>query len=255
MLRVWDLPAGGDAGQWLVSGPGTARVVFLDRAGHPLLDREIVPGDGTELPVTAPPGAARAVVGALGAGTEPGRSPVCGWQAGSQLIQVAPAALLARGATVHLPAPLVTRRDGRRTSQALVPAATAVAGQPSCTTCLPAAAGLVLVIVDGDPAGHPEVSVDGAATGEPTLIAVGRRLNLLYPVTAREPGHPLIRVRVAPHPDAELAGVLSLPGSPGEWARALAQGSPRLPVPEGPVSPNRPVTVRYQIPTTSGEPA
>lgn len=78
---------------------------------------------------------------------------------------------------------------------------------------------------------------------------------MLYPVTGREPGPPLIRVRVAVGPDAELAGVLGLPGSPGEWATALAQGSPRLPVPEGPVSPHGPVTVRYQIPTTAGEPS
>ena len=276
VLRVWDLPVTGGPGRWLVSGPGAARVVFLDRAGHPLLDHEIAPGDGAERPMTAPSGAARAVISALGRPSDagpaepgavslraapPGRLPVCGWQSGSLLVQVAPAALLARGATVHLPSPLVTRRDGRRTSQALVPAATAVAGQPSCTTCLPAAVNLVLIIVDGVIADGvqggrfdgPEVSLDGATLGEPAVIAAGRRRHLLYPVTGREPGHPLIPVRVQAGPDAELAGVLGLPGSLDGWVQVLTQGTRRHLVPEGPVSPHGPVTIRHQIPTTSGE--
>jgi hypothetical protein len=116
-----------------------------------------------------------------------------------------------------------------------------MAGQPSCITCLPASVEAVAVIVDGT---RPEVTFDGAAAGEPTVIAVGRRLHLLYPVTNRE--HPLIRVRVAADPDTELAGVLGLPGSLGTWAAVLR--ARRHLVPEGPVSPDGPVTIRYQIP-------
>jgi hypothetical protein len=238
--------------------------------------------------VTSPAGAARVVVGALGRppvadiaaasgspgavslwAAPPGRPPVCGWQSGSLLAQLAPATLLARGATVQLPSPLVTRRDGRRTSQALVRAATAVAGRPACTTWLPAMVDLVLVIVDaagspGSPGGLPEVSLDGTAAGEPTVIAAGRRLYLLYPVTGREPGRPLIsvwvdgsgeRLATIPDPDWQLAGVLGLPGSLDSWALVLAHGTPRHLVPDWPLSPDGPVTIRHQIPPASASPA
>ena len=186
----------------MVSGPGAARVVFLDRAGAPLLDHEVTPGDEGAVAVSAPPGAERMAVSALGrvpgqvvAGpasvslraAPAGRAAVCGWQSGNHLAQVAPATLLARGATVHLPAPLVTRRDGRRTSQALIRAFTAVAGRQSCETWLPAGVDVVMVVVDAhraspdEPGGLPRVSVDGAAvTGEPTVVVAGHRMSDHY---------------------------------------------------------------------------
>lgn len=249
-LRVWDLPAAGEAGQWQVSGPGAARVVFLDRAGYPLLDQVIVPGDAAKQPVVAPARAARAVIGT--AGRPPGGQPrpaAFGWQSGSLLVQVAPAALLASGATVHLASPLITRRGGRRAGQALVRAAHAVAGQPSCVTCLPAAVEVVLVIVDGR--GRAEVNLDG----EPAVVTAGARRYLLYQVTSREPDKPLISVRVRADADASLAGVLGLPGSPGEWAKALAEGATGHLFASEPASPDGPVTISYQIPTTPGEPS
>jgi hypothetical protein len=250
VLRVWDLPPTGDPGRWLVSGPGTARVVFLDRAGYPLLDDEV--GAGQQ--VTAPPGAARVVISAVGRSPEAGRSGdgtprVCGWKSGSLLVQVAPATLLASGATVHLASPLATRRDGRRTSQALVHAARAVASQPSCTTCLPASVDLVLVIVDGT--GQPEVSLDGAPAGQPVVITAGARRYLLYPATGSEAGRPLIRVRVQAAPDCDLAGVLGLPGDLDQWAQALDRGATPQLAPEQLASPPAPVTIRHEIPTTT----
>jgi hypothetical protein len=250
-------------------------MVFLDRAGRPLLDHEIVSGKAAQAaqpPLTAPPGAARAVIAALGCppagdtaqpgspgavslwAAPPGRAPVCGWQTGSLLAQLAPATLLARGAIVQLASPLVTRRDGRRTSQALLHAATAIAGQPSSVTWLPAAADLVLVIVDaaGTPGILPQVSMDG----EPTVIAAGRRRYLLYPVTGREPGQPLLAVRVDSSPHWQLAGVLGLPGRLDSWTPVLAGRTAGHLVPDWPLSPHGPVTVQHKTtPINRGEPS
>ena len=232
-LQVWDLPADRDAGQWVLGGPGAARVVFLDRAGTPLVDHEVLPGDGAEVALTAPVGASRLAIRA-------GELPGCGWESGTLLAQVAPTALLAHRATVHLPVPLLTRRDGQQTSQALVPAATALAGQTSSETWLPADVDLVVVIVDDGPGDLPTVTVDGADVAEPTVVAAGRRLHLIHEVTGRT-DRPLLAVRVAAGPDRPLAGVLGL-------------GAPRTAhLPDGPASPEGPVTVRYQPAPVTGD--
>ena len=173
--------------------------------------------------MTAPPGAARVAVGAVGRpAASAAAPPVCGWQSGTLLAQVARATLLAPGASVHLPAPLVTRRDGLRTSQALVRAATAVAsgghgrdaaarhrrGRRRHRRRLPGPA----------PRALPAVDVDGADAGEPTVVAAGHRLHLVYAVPG-DPGRTALAVRVTPGADWRLAGVLGGPGTVDHWTR------------------------------------
>jgi hypothetical protein len=254
--QVWDLPATGAGGSWRLTGDGAARLTFLDRAGAVLLDIEAAGGDHS--PTAAPPAAARVAVSSLGrlpasaaptpgpgavalAAAPAGARAVVGWQAGSLLTQVGPAALLARGASVHLGTALHTRRDGRRTDQALVPAYTAVAGQPSVQTALPASVGLVAVTVDG--ADLPIVTATGAGLVGPTVIHAGRQTHLLYEVSERTAARLTVTVG-----GRSLAGVLGLPGPLADWLPTLSGAGPRHLVPDGPLRHTGHVTVHYDAP-------
>jgi large repetitive protein len=250
-IQIWDLPAPNDGRGWLVSGPGAARVVFLDRAGLPLQDDVVVPPAGEEVAVTAPPDAARVAFGVVGrpAADAAGR-PVCGWQAGTLLAQVARATLLAPGASIHLPAPLVTRRDGLRTSQALVRAATAVAGAGAVETRLDPTVEVVVVIVDApvepDQGALPAVDLDGADIGEPAVVAAGHRLHLVYAIHG-DPDRAALAVRVTVGVDWRLAGVLGGPGTVDDWMPAITGAGSGVAV--ATPAPASPVTVRHQAPT------
>jgi hypothetical protein len=251
-VQVWDLPDGGaaDGGRWLVSGPGAARVTFLDRAGRPLRDVEVAPGPVEEAAVTTPPEAARVAVAAPGR-TEPG---VSGWQSGSLLAQVGRSTLLAPRASVHLEAPLLTRRDGLRTSQALVRAATAVGPADTVETRLRGDVEVVVVIVDApagaEPGTLPVVAIDGAAPGEPTVVAGGHRLYLAYSHSATTEGSGggdgTVTVRVTTGAGWELAGVLGGPGNIDDWLPAITGAGSGVAV--APPVPTGPVTVRYEAP-------
>ena len=166
--HVWDLAQLGGDGRFVVTG-AALRATFLDRAGRPLADTEQAGDDAVTL--TAPDRAARLAITCLGtapvardaapgavsrAVAPAGYPATCGWQDSSLLLQVAPAALLARGATVHLPAPLRTWRDGHRVNQAVVPAAAALAGHRACETTLPAGISVLIVILDHRGAEAPD---------------------------------------------------------------------------------------------------
>jgi hypothetical protein len=246
-VQVWDLPTGdgGGAGAWLVSGPGAARLTFLDRAGLPLADEEVAPAGGGEQAVTPPPGAARLAVAAVGRLADDAPPPVAGWQAGSLLTQVARATLLAPGASVHLPAPLVTRREGLRTSQALVRAAAAVAGAATVETRLPGTVDVVVVVVDApaaDPGALPAVSIEGAALGAPVVVAGGHRVYLAYAVPP-DADRAAVVVRVDAGPGWRHAGVLGGAGTVDDWLPALTGAGSGVAVTPRP--PAEPVAVRY----------
>lgn len=237
-VLVSDLPMPADgAGRWLVSGPGAARVVFLDRAGLPLLDEVVAP----DAAVTAPEGAARVAVSAVAAA----KPSVCGWQSGSLLAQVGRATLLAPGASVHLAAPLVSSRDGQRTSQALVRASAAVTAPGPVETRLPATVQVVAVVVDAlaraVPTDLPRVELDGAETGQPTVVVGGHRLHLLYPVRG---AHATVTVRVTQGADWRLAGVLGGLGTVDDWLPRVTRPGSGIAVPAQPSA--APVTVRYE---------
>jgi hypothetical protein len=222
-VQVWDLPAGHIPGTWLVSGTGAVRVVVLDRAGAPLLDREVLPGEGSApRSLNLPPAAARVVVASPGA--VPGPATGCGWQSGTLLAQVGPATLLGRRCGVRLSSRLLTRHDGTTTGQALVRATAALTGSRSTETWLPADVVAVVVLVDlvdleaGTDVGDrlPLVEVRGATVaGPPVVVATGRRLRLTHEITGREADRPLIMVAVTTGPVRRLAGVLGERGPSG----------------------------------------
>jgi hypothetical protein len=255
-LHVWDLPGGG---AFTLSGSAAARAVFLDRAGAPLTDTEAVPGTGLRLDI--PPAASRLVVSCLGtmpeeleivpgpgavalAAAARGQAAAAGWQDSALLARVAPAALLGRGASLRLGAPLRPRAGGPE----LVPATAALAGQTVSETTLPAAVDVVLVILDARgpalPSAGPRVLAAGATLAAPPLVvAGGRRLHLFYTVAERD--EVLLRVTVASEA-WQTAGVLGLRGRAGEWAQGLAAGSPRQLISDGPLTGAGSVTVVYQ---------
>ena len=256
-LHLWDLPGG--AGTFVLSGSAAARAVFLDRAGTPLADIEAVPGDGLRLDV--PLTASRLAVSCLGelpegleivpgpgavtlAATARGGVAAVGWQDSALLARVARAALLGRGASVRLGAPLRTRAG----MYELLPGTAALAQQTAAQTTMPAAVDTVLVILDARgqrlPGTGPRVLAAGATLSSPPLVvAGGRRLHLFYAVADRDEA--LLRVTVASEV-WQTAGVLGLRGRPEEWARALAGGVPRQLIPDGPLTASGSVTVAYE---------
>jgi hypothetical protein len=170
---------------------------------------------------------------------------VCGWQSGSLLAQVGRATLLAPGASVHLAAPLVSSRDGQRTSQALVRASAAVTAPGPVETRLPATVQVVAVVVDAlaraVPTDLPRVELDGAETGQPTVVVGGHRLHLLYPVRG---AHATVTVRVTQAADWRLAGVLGGLGTVDDWLPRVTRPGSGIVVPAQPSA--APVTVRYE---------
>ena len=266
-LQVWDLPSVGADGAFVLSGAAAARATFLDRAGAPVTDVEAVPGE--ELRLIPPPTASRLAVGCLGmvpdgiavepgpgavslAASLPGRPAACGWQDGGLLAQVAPAALLARGASLRLAGPLrSTRRSSQRTAQTLVTAVEALAQQPAAETALPAAIDVVIVIVDargaGVPAAAPRIAVRGATLAAPPLVVTGgRRMHLFYTVTARDPDEPPVRVAVAGAAHWQLAGVVGVNGRADDWADALTASTPRQLVADGPLTTTGEIRLRHE---------
>ena len=256
-LHMWDLPAAG--GAFVLSGAAAARAVFLDRAGSPVLDVEAVAGDALRL--ETPATASRLVVSCLGMVPEgleitpgPGavalataarqRAAVVGWQDAALLARVAPAALLGRGASLRLGAPLRARAG----IHALLPATAALAEQNASETTLPSAIDVVLVIVDARgqtlPTAGPRVLATGATlSAPPIVVAGGRRLHLFYAVSDREGD--VLRVAVAGD-QWQTAGVLGLHGRAQEWAQALADGAPRQLIADGPLTASGSVTVVHE---------
>jgi hypothetical protein len=248
--------------------------VFLDPAGLPLRDAEVAPAEDEEVAVTAPAGATRVSVEAIGVADLADGPTVAGWQSGTLLAQVGRTALLAPGASVHLPAPLLTRRDGQRTAQALVRAATVVGPAASAETRLPATVEVVVVIADAspgtEPTAPPEVHVDGAeCRDEPTAVLAGHRLYLAYalsgPPSAGPPGasergaadptalgapDPTpsagVTVRVVTGGEWQLAGVVGGAGTVEGWLPAITGAGSGVAV--APPVPAAPVTIRYEAP-------
>ena len=255
-LHLWDLQGGASA--VVLSGEAAARAVFLDRAGAPVSDVEARPGAGLRLPV--PTAASRLAVSCLGtlpdgvtivpgpgaaalAAAPRGRPCGVGWQDALRLAQVGPAALLARGASVRLGAPL--RRGAGL--PALIPATRALADQTACETTMPSSVDVVLVIVDarggGVPTGGPRVLSTGATLTSPLVAAGGRRLHLVYEVHDRSA--PLLRIAVAAE-QWQTAAVMGLPGRAEEWAEMLGTVAPRQLVPDGPLSGSRTVSIEFE---------
>ncbi len=264
--QVWDLPAGPAR---LELSPGSvARITFLDHAGAVLQDEEGPSGQGGWLPV--PDTAAAVVVACLGdlaglggvqvgpgpgvvssAIAPPGGVAATGWQLGEMLPQVGAGTVLCRGGWVSLSRPPRVRRDRTPTSQAMVRMGSATADTAGVQTWLPAATSVVMILLDQQ---DPTAALDGdlaiafsggTLASVPVRVGGGRRLALLYDVTAVEPGVRQIAVSVASAAGWRQAGVVGLGGRAVEWAVRMHGEVPEQLVPEGPLTPDGAVTVRW----------
>ncbi len=278
--HVWDLPAtsptpaagsqAAPASALVVSGDAAVRVTFTGRGGGVLLDREWSVARAVQVGI--PPGAARCVVTCLGrspvgstavapgfgsvslAAAPRGGTTAVGWQSAGLLHQVAGAVFLGRGSCVIAPRPITARRAKFRTSQAAVRASEVLDGVPGVETWLPAATGVVFIELDRqDPtaasAGDLGVACDGATLRTPPLVVEGgRRTALLYQVDRPDAGAEHLAVSVASLAGWRLGGVVGLPGRVQEWAVRMNGGVPEALVPEGPITQDGEVTVRFAVP-------
>jgi hypothetical protein len=264
---VIELPAG--AGTLAVTGDA-ARITLLDRGGRVLSDQE---GSGAWT-VVVPVAAALAVVGALGVQSQAagssstvttagagaitsrqspaGTAAATGWIGGNQLPLVAAQTLLCRGGWIVLDRPHRSLRSGVATHVSMERAATAVEGVAAAETWMPTSTGAVAVLLDQvDPTaalnGDLGIAAEGATlSARPLRIGGGRRLALVYDVTARPeaPGE-VIGVTVASQAGWRIAGVVGLPGRAAEWAARWHGQVPESLVPDGPLGPDGQIEVRY----------
>ena len=263
--QLWDFPTRGAAAPGVTvtfSGNQGLRITSLDRAGELLTDVETL-GSGTYV---VPKGAARVAVSGLGKVTPPAaatpsmgnltlkqsaRGPaVVGWLGTSELVRLAEATYLARGAVLRTQAP------AERTQMiGLVRASDALRGQIAVETALPRACQTIAVIVERvDPketmllGNGANLSVIGATlSAEPARITSGTRAILLYAVQALDPAESVITVALSANPGWRLAGVLGMGGAPGRWAQALAQEAPERLVDDAPLSTHGQSVVAFVV--------
>jgi hypothetical protein len=263
--HVWDLPPG--AATLALSGPAAVRLTFLSRSGGVLDDRELVPGaKSVNLPIPQkterlvaqclgnPPAAAAFPqgFGAISASAAP-RSDfaVTGWQSASMLMQAGASIFLARGATVRLPRPFTVLRSGLKTNQTAIRASEVLRDETAAETALPVETGVVMLLLDQQDAtaaaaGDFGIAADGATLSTPPLrVTGGTRLALLYPVEEVTKEATSITIAVASITGWRLSGVVGLPGQAQDWAVRMNGGVPEHLVPEGPLTPDGQVTIRF----------
>jgi hypothetical protein len=265
--HVWDLPAQRPRAVNLQGSAG-ARVTFLTRGGGVLGDRELLVSDQSSVPIPAE--AAGVAIGCLGKTPDRINAPgggfaalsfetarsgadvACGWQSANMLVQVGPGALLGRGACVVLSRATVTSRGRQSTTQAVVRALDTVGDLAGVETWLPASVGVVMVLLDQqDPTaasdGDLSIAADGATLAVPPARVVGgRRKALLYDVVDHDRTADHLVVAVASRAAWRVAGVVGLPGRAQEWAVRFNGNLPEHLVPDGPLTPDGRLTVRFE---------
>ncbi|WP_426595718.1 DUF6603 domain-containing protein [Cellulomonas sp. McL0617] len=260
--HLWELPR---SATWTVSASGDSavRITELSTAGTLLADRELPAGqqsvmlvDGCGMvaltalgvPTVATKAAgAGAVTGAVSAGSS---TPVLGWQLGSQLAQVGPTTLLARGSVVRLSKPFAVGVRGHVEAAGIVPVTRAMLDQELVRTDLPASTTVIGVLVDG-PRGvalGPEqvvVHTGGADVAAlPLRVTAGNRTMFLYDLLADDPAGPTVGVSVGVVGDVALAGVVGAVGNAAQWAAVLAGSTLTQVVPDEHLTPDGSVQVR-----------
>ncbi len=262
--HVWELPD--ESFELEALGHDVVRMVFLDRAGNPLLDFEAIvnlrlaaiPPPGSQMVAVAclgsSPADATQITPAFGAVTSviapPRAIAAVGWQVGNLLPQVGPAALLARGAVLILRKPNVSIHNNQRTTQAMTPVSAALVEQSGAETWLPKSIGVVMIILDRqDPtaaeAGDLAIACKGATLALPPVVgAGGNRTALLYDVVSTDADARYIKVAVGSKTGWALSGVVGLPGRAIEWAAQLHGTVPPHLVPDGPLTAGGEVRIR-----------
>ena len=253
------VPAG--AALLVATGLGTAGLGTA--AAPPAAAPAAAPVPAAPAPAAAAGPVTARITGALTALQAPaGYQAASGWTAGTQLIGVAAQTLLCRGGWVTLDRPYAYRRQRVTTHLATVRASRAVAGAAGVQTWLPGSTTVVGVLLDQvDPTaadgGDLAVGSTGVTlAGPPCRVGGGRRLALLYDARPAPAGTPAgsaagtagepISVSVASLTGWQLAGVIGLAGgTAAEWAARWHGTVPEDLVPDGPLSPDGSLTVKY----------
>jgi large repetitive protein len=270
--HVWDLPDGFRGG-FVVTGTGAYRMVALDRGGVAVFDREMTQQSA---PISVPPTAVTVVFQCLGntpqpfpaenafgavcSNAAPGTGlPAVGWQSGNFLAQVGPATLLGRGATIRLARHASPRVRGLKTSYSMVRVSQSTLGQQGIETRLPSSTTVVMILLDGqDPTaaadGDLALAVEGARFVTPPIpVGGGRRRALLYDVTYSssvlagfsDAHADSFTVSAASKKGWQVSGVAGLHGKAIEWANRLHGDVPERVVPDGPLTAEGSVRIRF----------
>jgi hypothetical protein len=138
-------------------------------------------------------------------------------------------------------------------SQGVTPASAVVSDAPIIETRLPVGASVIAVTLDRqDPTaadhGDLALAVEGAALITPPLAAgTGSRRIVLYDVGDRDKDAQWISVSVASRTAWRIAGVAGLAGRANEWAARFNGAVPDNLVPDGPLTPDGSLNVRFTI--------
>jgi hypothetical protein len=263
--HLWELPGNTQSGSFAITG-AAARVVFLDRAGRVIADRELVAEK--EQNVAIPAKAVMAVISCMGklpAGMkapEPGFGAVSslvsatnglaavGWEMGNYREQLSPTTVLGRGASLLLPRPAHVFHRNQKTTAAMIRVAEAIGDQPGVETWLPISTAVVMVILEGQDVtaasdGDLAIAAEGARLVTPPIpVGGGRRRALLYDVvaTTREADH--LTVAAGSKIGWRVTGIVGLAGQALEWANRFHGAVPERIVPDGPLTPDGSLRVR-----------
>ena len=271
--HVWQLSR--DSGNFLITGTGAVRVAFAQRNGVVISDTDYVVAN--TLTVSVPTGAALAAMESLGnipvgvTAPTPAFAAVSsmfapaqqqtavGWQATSTLLQVGPTEFLARGASVSVPRIFGNRRLGQRASYGTAVAANVILSQNGVEIQLPKNISVIMIALDLANAAIASTD-DGLAIGvvgatltlPPQRVSSANRRLLLYDIASLDASEDSISLSVASAGAWNVAGVIGVHGSAIEWAAQLAAGIPNQFVPDGPLTPDGSLTIRFTPPATKG---
>ena len=197
------------------------RVVALGGTGGVLTDERVKRGRSV-----TPVGTTSVVVSEMPVTDAPG------WELATPLLHVAPATLLAPGATVHLPRPWAAERlPGTPSGPAWVSAAMVTAELDRILTRFvlgdSAAPSVIVVRLDSrGTRGEPTdviVDVEGADLGEARVVRSGTRVDLVHTVRRLKRGADAIGVRVTTGARWRLVGVVGETGTARHWTAALGR--------------------------------
>lgn len=253
--QVWEVPRAED---WILdlAGDSAVRVTELSTAGTVLVDQESADNqskfklatDCAMVAITAlgrlddgpaknadgkPVRGASVVTAATATGTA---LPVLGWQLGSELVQVGPTTLLARGAVVSLSKPIGAAVRGHAAATGMITVSRAMLAQEVVQTDFGPVVTVIGVLID-NPAGTrlgPDSVIlnteQARVTGMPLQVTSGNRTLFLYDVRRRradDGGTERISVTVGlitPPGATEpivLSGVIGGTGTAANWATTL----------------------------------
>jgi hypothetical protein len=162
--------------------------------------------------------------------------PVLGWQLGSELVQVGPTTLLARGAVVSLSKPIGAAIRGHAAANGMITVSRALLAQEVVQTDFGPVVTVIGVLVDNPDATRlgPESVILNTeqvrVTGLPIQVTAGTRTLFLYDVRRRradagDPDRVSVTVGLVTPPGATepivLSGVIGGAGTAANWATTL----------------------------------